>query len=45
MTKKIVIISGIIALAAVAAAGVAYFLMNKTNLIKDCDDWLDDEEI
>ena len=45
MTKKIVIISGIIALAAVAAAGVAYFLINKTDLIRDCDDWLDDEEI
>ena len=45
MTKKIVIISGIIALAALAAAGVAYFLMNKTNLIKDCDEWLDDDDI
>ena len=45
MTKKIVIISGIIALAPAAAVGVAYFLMNKTNLIKDCDEWLDDEEI
>ena len=45
MTKKIVIISGIIALAALAAAGVAYFLMNKTDLIDDCGDWFDDEEI
>ncbi len=45
MTKKLVIISGIIALAALAAAAVAYFLANKTNLIDDCSDDFDDDEI
>jgi hypothetical protein len=44
MTKKLVIISGIIAIAALAAAAVAYFLTQKTDLITDFDD-LDDEEI
>lgn len=45
MTKKIVIISGIIALAAIAAAAVAYFLLGKTDIF---DKWqldIDDEEI
>lgn len=44
MTKKVVIISGIIALAAVAAAAVAYFLLGKTDIF---DKWkldIDDEE-
>lgn len=45
MTKKLVIISGIIALAALAAAGVAYFLMHNINLIEECDDIFDDDEI
>lgn len=32
MTKRLVIISGIVSIAAFAAAAVAYFLMNKTGL-------------
>lgn len=43
MTKKIVIISGIIALAAMAAAAVAYFLLRKTELLDDWDLDIDDE--
>ncbi len=42
MTKKFVIIAGIVALAALAAAAVAYFLTQQTELIEDFDD---DEEI
>ncbi len=42
MTKRFVIIAGIVALAALAAAAVAYFLTQKTELIEDFDD---DEEI
>lgn len=47
MTKKIVIIAGIITIAALAAAAVAYFLANKTKLIEQCDDAdeFDDEVI
>ncbi len=48
MTKKLVIISGIIALAALAAAAVAYILVGKTNLLDkwaldDFDEDFDDE--
>ncbi len=35
MTKKLVMIIGIIVTAAAAAAAVAYFLLGKTNLLKD----------
>lgn len=45
MTKKIVIISGIIAIAAMAAAAVAYFLLGKTELLDKWDLDIDDEEI
>ena len=51
MTKKFVIIAGIIALAALAAAGVAFFLIGKTNLFDKWkldeleDDLFDDEVI
>ena len=45
MTKKLVIISGIIVLASLAAAAVAYFLANKPNLIDDCSEDFDDDEI
>lgn len=50
MTKKFVIISGIIAIAALAAAAVAYFLVGKTNLLDKWeldfnDDEFDDDEI
>lgn len=44
MTKKVVIISGIIALAAVAAAAVAYFLLGKTDLFDKWNLDIDDEE-
>ncbi len=43
MTKKIVIISGIIAIAAMAAAAVAYFLLGKTELLDKWDLDIDDE--
>ncbi len=43
MTKKFVIIAGIVALAALAAAAVAYFLTQKTNLMDECFDDSDDE--
>ena len=36
MTKKLVMISGIITIAAMSAAAVAYFLVGKTNLL---DKW------
>lgn len=42
MSKKFVIISGIIALAALAAAAVAFFLLNKTDVIESLD--LDDDD-
>jgi len=45
MTKKIVIISGIIASAAMAAAAVAYFLLGKTELLDKWDLDIDDDEI
>lgn len=45
MTKKVVIISGIIALAAVAAAVVAYFLLGKTNVFDKWNLDIDDEEL
>lgn len=45
MTKKIVIISGIIAIAAMAAAAVAYFLLGKTELLDNWDLDIDDDEI
>lgn len=44
MTKKLVIISGIIVLASLAAAAVAYFLANKTNLIEGCCEDIDDDD-
>lgn len=43
MSKKLVIISGIITLAALAAAAVAFFLLRKPNVI-DALDIEDDEE-
>lgn len=45
MTKKVVIISGIIALAAIAAAAVAYFLLGKTDVFDKWNLDIDDEEI
>lgn len=42
MTKKTVIIAGIITLAALAAAAVAFFLTKKTKVLDDLDEW-DDE--
>lgn len=45
MTKKIVIISGIIAIAAMAAAAVAYFLLGKTEMLDKWDLDIDDDEI
>lgn len=45
MTKKVVIISGIIALAAVAAAAVAYFLLGKTDIFDKWNLDIDDEEL
>lgn len=45
MTKKVVIISGIIALAAVAAAAVAYFLLGKTDVFDKWNLDIDDEEL
>ena len=45
MTKKIVIISGIITIAAMAAAAVAYFLLGKTELFDKWDLDIDDDEI
>ncbi len=45
MTKKICIIAGIIAIAAMAAAAVAYFLIEKTNLLDKWDlDFNDSDE-
>lgn len=44
MAKKIVLISGIIAIAAMAAAAVAYFLIGKTNLLDKWNLDLDDDD-
>lgn len=43
MTKKLVIIAGIVALAALAAAAVAYFLTRNKDIIEFLDD--EDDEI
>lgn len=42
MSKKLVIISGIITLAALAAAAVAYFLLGKSDVIESLD--IDDDD-
>ena len=42
MSKKLVIISGIITLAALAAAAVAYFLLHKVDVVDSLD--IDDDE-
>ncbi len=44
MTKKLLIIAGIIAVAALAAAGVAMFLVNRKGVI-DCLDCEEDDEL
>lgn len=44
MTKKLVIIAGIIGLAAAAAAGVAWFL-TRNKAISECLDCDEDDEI
>ncbi len=44
MTKKLVIIAGIVGLAAVAAAAVAFFLM-RSKAISECLDCEEDDEI
>jgi len=43
MSKKLIIISGIITLAALAAAAVAYFLLGKTDVMESLD--IEDDEI
>lgn len=43
MTKKLVIIAGIITIAALAAAAVAYFLTRKTDILEELDYEEDDE--
>ncbi|MGN0650523.1 MAG: hypothetical protein ACI4KM_08815 [Oscillospiraceae bacterium] len=43
MTKKLVIIAGIITIAALAAAAVAYFLTRKTDIMEELDFDEDDE--
>ena len=45
MSKKLVIISGIITLAALAAACVAFFLLRKTEVIECLDFDDEDDEI
>lgn len=45
MAKKFVWISGIITIAAMAAAAVAYFLIGKTNLLDKWELDLDDDDI
>ncbi len=45
MSKKIVIIAGIITIAAMAAAAVAYFLLGKTELLDKWDLDIEDDEI
>ena len=42
MSKKLVIISGIITLAALAAAAVAFFLLKRTDLMECLE--IDDED-
>lgn len=44
MAKKLVIISGIITIAAMAAAAIAYFLIGKTNLLDKWELDLDDDD-
>lgn len=45
MGKKFALISGIIAIAAMAAAAVAYFLVGRTNLLDNWElDFEDDDE-
>lgn len=44
MSKKFVLISGIITIAAMAAAAVAYFLIGKTNLLDNWELDLDDDD-
>lgn len=43
MSKKFIIIAGIVALAALAAAAVAFFLLRKSDVLEDLD--LDDEDV
>ena len=43
MTKNLMIILGIIVTAAAAAAGVAFFLLNKTKLIDEADFAIEDD--
>lgn len=43
MSKKFIIIAGIVALAALAAAAVAFFLLRKGDILEDLD--LDDEDV
>lgn len=43
MSKKLIIITGIITLAALAAAAVAYFLLGKRDIMESLD--IDDDEI
>ncbi|MDE7229940.1 MAG: hypothetical protein K2N56_05615 [Oscillospiraceae bacterium] len=45
MAKKLVLISGIITIAAMAAAAVAYFLVGKTNLFDKWELDIDDDDI
>lgn len=42
MTKKFAIIAGIVALAALAAAAVAFFLLKRTDVMESLD--IDDED-
>mgnify|MGYP000038841122 FL=1 len=44
MTKKLVVIAGIVGLAAIAAAAVAYFL-TRNKSIAECLDCEEDDEI
>lgn len=43
MSKKFIIIAGIVALAALAAAAVAFFLLRKTDVLEELD--IDDEDM
>lgn len=45
MAKKLALISGIIAIAAMAAAAVAYILVGKTNLLDKWELDLEDDDI
>lgn len=42
MSKKFIIIAGIVALAALAAAAVAFFLLRKPEVLEELD--IDDED-